>query len=76
MAADLAVELTRLVKRKFGGSPLSKKFLDRINEGKLTKEFHQIKWLTFSEARKLITDYNTLMALDQIAASMGVHFDS
>ena len=38
MAADLAGELTRVVKRKFGGTPLSKKFLNRINEGKLTRD--------------------------------------
>ncbi|MBI5222087.1 MAG: NUDIX domain-containing protein [Candidatus Magasanikbacteria bacterium] len=38
MAADLAGELTKLVKRKFGGNPLSKKFLRRIGEGKLTRD--------------------------------------
>ena len=46
------------------------------NEAKLAKEFHEIKWAVFAEARKLITDSNTLMALDQIISSMGVHFDS
>ncbi len=38
MAADLSVELTKLVKRKFGGSSLSEKFLRRIGEGKLTRD--------------------------------------
>jgi len=42
MAADLAGELTRLVERKFGGSPLSEKFLRRIGEGKLTRDENQV----------------------------------
>jgi len=44
--------------------------VDKINflpdESKLTKEFHEIKWMAFPEARKLITDYNTLTAVDAI----------
>lgn len=36
------------------------------DESRLTKEFHQIKWLDFGRARKLITDSNTLGAVDSI----------
>lgn len=36
------------------------------DESKLMKEFHQIKWVNFDNARKLITDFNTLTAVDAI----------
>lgn len=36
------------------------------DESKLMKEFHQIKWALLAEAGKLITDSNTLTALDAI----------
>lgn len=36
------------------------------DEIKLKKEFHQIKWVSFAEARKIITDSNTLTAVDVI----------
>ncbi len=40
------------------------------DESKLTKEFHQIKWVSFAEARKAITDPNTLMALNKITSQV------
>lgn len=36
------------------------------DESKLMKEFHQMKWVNFAEARKIITDSNTLTAVDAI----------
>ena len=39
------------------------------DEAKLAKEFHQIKWATFAEARKAITDLNTLTAVDVLEKS-------
>jgi len=33
------------------------------DKSKLTEEFHQTKWLTFSGAKKVITDGNTLTAI-------------
>lgn len=36
------------------------------DESRLTKEFHQMKWVNFVEVRKLIKDSNTLGAIDSI----------
>lgn len=36
------------------------------DESKLMKEFHQMKWVPLAEAGKLITDSNTLTAVDAI----------
>lgn len=36
------------------------------DELRLMKEFHQIKWVNFGRAWKLITDFNTLTAVDAI----------
>ena len=38
------------------------------DKSKLAKEFHQIKWVSFAEARKAITDSNTLIALNKIVS--------
>lgn len=38
------------------------------DKSKLAKEFHKIKWVSFAEARKTITDSNTLMALNKIVS--------
>lgn len=36
------------------------------DESRLMKEFHQIKWVEFENARRLITDFNTLTAVNDI----------
>lgn len=36
------------------------------DEVRLTKEFHEMKWLSFDTARGLITDSNTIIAVDTI----------
>ena len=42
--------------------------VDKVNfspdESRLTKEFHEIRWMAFPEAKKIITDYNTFSAVD------------
>ncbi|MBI5356783.1 NUDIX domain-containing protein [Candidatus Collierbacteria bacterium] len=40
------------------------------DESKLKQEFHQIKWAAFPEARKIITDSNTLTAVDAMKKSL------
>lgn len=36
------------------------------DESKLAEEFHEMKWSSFAETRKIITDSNTLIAVDAI----------
>lgn len=37
-----------------------------FDKSKLVEEFHQTKWVTYAEAGKLVTDSNTLFAVDAI----------
>jgi 8-oxo-dGTP pyrophosphatase MutT (NUDIX family) len=44
----------------------------KVDDDRLAKEFHEIGWKSIAEARALITDPNTLEAVDMIGTKLGI----